>query len=115
MGSFGSPFSLENKALTITDIVARPTASQDIPQLPVPSRSAIPSTIFQLTIFQFQAATTTGKAPASKSGNGRCSGTVLLLYLMPDVPGMSLEKMSAIKDGNLTQARLAGQVIKTES
>jgi hypothetical protein len=45
MGSFGSPFSLENKALTITDIVARPTAPQDIPQLPVPSRSAIPSTI----------------------------------------------------------------------
>jgi hypothetical protein len=110
MGSFGSPFSLENKALTITDIVARPTAPQDIPHLPVPSRSAIPS-----TIFQFQAATTTGKAPASKSGNGRCSGTVLLLYLMPDVPGMSLEKMGAIEGGDLPLARLAGQVIKTES
>ncbi|HEY2453382.1 MAG TPA: hypothetical protein VGI71_12265 [Scandinavium sp.] len=110
MGSYDSPFSLENKALTITDIVARPTAPQVIPQLPVPSRSAIPS-----TIFQFQAATTTGKAPASNSGNGRGSRTVLLLYLMPNVPGMSLEEMSAIEGGNLTQARLAGQVIKTES
>lgn len=40
MGSFGSPFSLENKALTMTGIVTRPTAARDIPHLPAIERAA---------------------------------------------------------------------------